>query len=91
MKLYVGNLAYRTDEAGLRAAFEQFGTVSQVAVIMDRELNRSKGFGFVEMPNDAEARDAIEKMDNQQLDGRSIRVNEARAPQPRGDRGPRRY
>lgn len=103
MKIYVGNLAYRTTEDGLRAAFEQYGTVNSAAIVLDRETNRSKGFGFVEMPNESEARAAIEGLDNAELDQRPLRVNEARAPEPRtggyrggrgggyGDRAPRRY
>lgn len=97
MKIYVGNLSYGTTEDGLRAAFEQFGAVESVAIVVDRETNRSKGFGFVVMPNDEEAKTAIEKLNDQELDRRALRVNEARASTPGnrrrsfGDRGPRRY
>ncbi len=92
MKIYVGNLAFRTTEEGLRAAFEAFGTVDKADVVKDRETNRSKGFGFVLMPNDDEAKAAIEGLDGKELDQRTIRVNEARASSSRGgDRGPRRY
>ena len=63
MKIYVGNLAFRTTEEGLRAAFEAFGTVDKADVVKDRETNRSKGFGFVLMPNDDEAKSAIEGLD----------------------------
>ncbi|MDO5566733.1 MAG: RNA-binding protein [Planctomycetia bacterium] len=102
MKIYVGNLAYRTTEDSLRGAFETYGTVNSVDVISDRATGRSKGFGFVEMPQDEEAKKAIENLDNTELDERTIKVNEARAREPRpggagrggrfgGDRGPRRY
>ena len=84
MKLYVGNLSYDTDNDGLRAAFERFGQVSDANVISDRETGRSRGFGFVEMPNDSEAQAAMGEMNGQDLDGRNLTVNEAR---PRNDRG----
>ena len=95
MNIYVGNLSYTTTENDLRKAFEAYGTVSATRVIMDRVENRSRGFGFVEMPNAAEAKAAIEGLNNKDLGGRAIRVNEAqpRADRPprgdRGDRGPR--
>ena len=92
MKIYVGNLAYRTTEDGLRAAFEQYGTVESAAVVKDRETNRSKGFGFVVMPNNDEAKAAIEALDSTELDQRSLRVNEARASeQPRNGYRNRSY
>ena len=95
MKIYVGNLSYRTTEDELRAAFEPFGNVGSVDIIIDRETGRSKGFGFVEMPGDTEAQSAIEALDGKELGGRPLRVNEAR-PRPTGfgpprgrfDRGP---
>lgn len=95
MKIYVGNLAYRTTEDKLREEFEKFGTVTSVDVITDRETGRSKGFGFVEMPDNAEAQKAIEAWDDQEMDDRQLKVNEARPRQPRQgggrfDRGPRR-
>ena len=77
MKIYVGNLAFRTTEEGLRAAFETFGTVDKADIVKDRETGRSKGFGFVLMPNDEEAKAAIEGLDGKELDQRTIRVNEA--------------
>lgn len=83
MKIYVGNLAYRTSEDDLRAAFEPYGTVTSVDVITDRETGRSKGFGFVEMPENDEAQKAIEALDNQELGERTLKVNEARPRQPR--------
>ncbi len=82
MKIYVGNLSYSTDNDGLRAAFEQFGAVNSAEVVIDRNTNRSRGFGFVEMPTDDEAKAAIAGLDSKDLDGRPIKVNEAR---PRRD------
>ena len=87
MKIYVGNLSYRTTEDELRDAFEPFGSVGTVDIIIDRETGRSKGFGFVEMPGDAEAKNAIEALDGKELGGRPLRVNEAR---PRSNNGPSR-
>jgi RNA recognition motif-containing protein len=90
MNIYVGNLSWNTNDDELRGAFEAFGEVSSAKVIMDRETGRSRGFGFVEMPDDSAAKDAIEGMNNKDLGGRTLRVNEAR---PRDDRprGPRRF
>jgi cold-inducible RNA-binding protein len=78
VKIYVGNLSYSTDNDGLRAAFEQFGAVNTAEVVFDRNTNRSRGFGFVEMPNDDEGKAAIEGLDSKDLDGRPVKVNEAR-------------
>ena len=86
MNIYVGNLAYGTGEVELRQAFEQFGQVSSANVIMDRETGRSKGFGFVEMPNATEAAAAIAGVNEKDIGGRNVRVNEAR---PRDDAAPR--
>lgn len=83
MKIYVGNLSYRTSDEELRGAFEPFGTVTSVDIITDRETGRSKGFGFVEMPENEEAQKAIEALDNQELGDRTLKVNEARPRQPR--------
>lgn len=88
MRIYVGSLSYSSSADDLRAAFEQFGAVDSADVIIDRETGRSKGFGFVEMPTEAEARAAIEALNGKELDGRVINVNEAR---PRQERAPRRY
>ncbi|MGB7757450.1 MAG: RNA-binding protein [Salinisphaera sp.] len=90
MNIYVGNLSWNTTDDDLRSAFEAFGDVSSAKVIMDRETGRSRGFGFVEMSDDNAARQAIEGMNDKDLQGRSLRVNEAR---PRDDRprGPRRF
>ena len=78
MKIYVGNLSYSTSSESLRAAFEQFGAVNSAEVIMDRTTNRSRGFGFVEMANDDEAKAAIAGLDGKDLEGRAVKVNEAR-------------
>jgi len=83
MKIYVGNLSYSTTEADIRAAFSQFGTVDSADVIMDRGTGRSKGFGFVEMSNDAEGQAAIDGLNGKDLDGRSLNVNVAK---PREER-----
>ena len=85
-KLYVGNLAYSVRDSDLRQAFGQFGAVTSAKVMMERDTGRSKGFGFVEMGNDAEAQAAIAGMNGQALSGRSIVVNEARPMEPRPPR-----
>ena len=82
-KLYVGNLAYSVRDESLQQAFSQFGNVTSAKVMMDRDTGRSKGFGFVEMGNDAEAQAAVNGMNGQPLEGRAIVVNEAR---PREER-----
>ena len=79
--IYVGNLAYSATEEDVRHAFEQFGMVSSVNIIMDRETGRSRGFAFVEMPNGDEARQAIAELNLQEIAGRRVTVNEAR-PRP---------
>lgn len=85
-KLYVGNLNYRTTEEGLQAVFAEHGTVISARIVFDRETNRSKGFGFVEMEEDAAAEAAIQALDGQPIDGRNVRVNEAREREPRRER-----
>lgn len=77
-KLYVGNLPYSATEQSLRDAFSASGTVDSVSVITDRDTGQSKGFGFVEMSSDAEAQAAISQLNGQSLDGRQIKVNEAK-------------
>ncbi len=90
-KLYVGNLPYSVNDEDLHQHFEQFGAVDSAKVIMDRESGRSKGFGFVEMADDAAADAAIEKGNGLELNGRAINVSEARPQAPReGGGGPRR-
>ena len=87
MNIYVGNLPYSLTEDELRAAFSQFGEVSSVNIIMDRMSGQSKGFGFVEMPDNSEADEAIKALNESALNGRNIKDNQAR---PRGERSPRR-
>lgn len=89
-KLYVGNLPYSVTEDSLKTAFEKCGTVDSAVVIMDRETGRSKGFGFVEMGTEEEASSAITEMNGVDMEGRALRVNEAR-PKASGGAGPRRY
>ena len=88
--LYVGNLSYSVNDGELEALFAQFGTVSSARVITDRDSGRSKGFGFVEMPNDDEAQKAIEGLNDKENNGRKLTVNEARPREPRGNFGRRR-
>jgi RNA recognition motif-containing protein len=83
-KLYVGNLSFEVTDGDLLKMFEPHGTVQSAQVIMDRDTGRSKGFGFVEMGNDAEAQAAIQALNGQEVEGRALKVNEAR---PREDRG----
>jgi RNA recognition motif-containing protein len=83
MNIYVGNLSYNMREDELKEAFEEYGTVDSAKIIIDRTTNRSKGFGFVEMPDDAEAKAAISELDGKDLGGRPLKVNEAR---PREER-----
>ncbi len=82
-KLFVGKLSFNTTDETLRAAFEVFGKVASAQVIIDRDTNRSKGFGFVEMEDDSEAQAAIAGLNEKELEGRTIVVNVAR---PREDR-----
>jgi cold-inducible RNA-binding protein len=84
MKLYVGNLSFHTTAEDLQAAFQAFGTVSDVALITDRDTGHSRGFAFVTMANRAEAKAAIEGLQGREVDGRTWSVNEAR---PREERG----
>ena len=84
-KLFVGGLAWATNDEGLRAAFEEFGVVTDAKVILDRDSGRSRGFGFVTFEDGAAADEAIAQLDGADLDGRTIRVNEAE--DRRGGRG----
>ena len=86
MKLYVGNLSFSTTQEGLQAQFGAHGQVDEVAVITDRDTGRPRGFAFVTMNNDNEARAAIEQLNGTELDGRTITVNEAR-PKSNGGGG----
>ena len=85
-KLYVGGLAYRTTNEGLKEAFEKAGTVVSAMVMMDKMTQRSRGFGFVEMGSEEEAQAAIQMWDGQELEGRRLKVNEARPMEPRNNR-----
>ena len=78
MNIYVGNLSYGMSEDELRQAFAAHGEVSSVKILMDRETGRSRGFGFVEMPNKAEADAAIAQLNGKDVGGRALRINEAR-------------
>jgi len=78
MNIYVGNLSFRTDDEELRETFAEFGDVASAKVVIDRETDRSRGFGFVEMDNDDEAKAAIEALDGAEVSGRNLRVNEAK-------------
>ena len=86
MKLYVGNLPYSMSGEELGGVFAPFGEVASANVIQDRETGRSRGFGFVEMSNDEEAKAAIEALNGKDVNGRNLIVNEAR-PRPEGPRG----
>lgn len=85
-KLYVGGIPYRTTEDELRTAFEEAGTVTSVSIISDRMTGRSRGFGFVEMADEAQAQAAVDRWDGKEYDGRMLSVSFAR---PQGDRPPR--
>lgn len=86
MKIYVGNMSYDTTEDDLKKAFEAMGQVASVSIIKDKFSGRSKGFGFVEMPDNAQAEAAIAGLNGKELQGRTLNINEAR---PRTDDKPR--
>ena len=86
-KLYVGGLPYAVNEDQLRELFSEHGTVESATVITDRMTGRSKGFGFVEMSSQEEAQTAMDSLNNTQLEGRSVTVNEAKPREPRGAGG----
>ncbi len=83
MKLCIRNLTFDTTEAQLREYFEQIGPVSKVSIIYEKETNRPKGFGFVEMPSEADAQEAIDQLNGQELFGRPLKVEPARERPPR--------
>ena len=87
MRIFVGNLPYSATDGDLEAAFSAHGEVESATVVTDRETGRSRGFGFVEMSSQAEAQEAINKLNGTQLDGRSLTVNEAKPQQPRSGEG----
>jgi RNA recognition motif-containing protein len=82
--IFVGNLSFGATEGSLRSLFEQYGTIDRVSIVTDRDTGQARGFGFVEMANDAEGDRAIAELNGRELDGRAINVNEAR---PKADRG----
>ena len=87
-RIYVGTLSFGTEEEGLKGAFQKFGEVGSVSIIVDRDTGRSKGFAFVEMPDDENAMEAIKNLNGSVLDGRKIRVDvaEERRPNPNSSR-----
>lgn len=87
MNIYVGNLSFRCTEDDLRTLFSEFGDVASAKLVTDRETGRSRGFGFVEMADDAAGKSAIEALDGQEHQGRNLTVNEARPREPREHRG----
>ena len=87
MNIYVGNLSYRVKEADLQQVMEDYGTVTSCKVIMDRETGKSKGFGFVEMPDDAAGQKAIDELNGAEFDHKQISVNVARPREERPSNG----
>lgn len=85
MNMYVSNLSFHTSDEDLKTLFSEFGAVSSAKVIMDRETGRSRGFGFVEMGSDAEAKEAIKNLNNKEVEGRAMSVSVAREKAPRSD------
>ena len=85
--LFIGNMSFKTTESDLRSLFEPFGEISRVNVVTDRDTGQARGFGFVEMSDDAEAQKAIASLNGKELDGRALNVNEARPKTERS--GPR--
>ena len=83
VNIYVGNLAFSATDHDLRQLFEPYGVVAEIRVITDRDTGRSKGFGFVEMPDGTAARTAIAKLQGQEIEGRTLTVNEAKPREPR--------
>ncbi len=91
MNMYVGNLSFSTTETELKQAFSAYGTVNSANIINDRDTGRSKGFGFVDMSNNAEAKAAMAGLDGAQLGDRSLKVNEARPKEDRPAHGGNRW
>jgi RNA recognition motif-containing protein len=87
MNIYVGNLSYNMSDEDLEKLFKPFGSVSEAKIVIDRDTRRSKGFGFVEMPNQTEGDEAIKQLDGKEIDGRNIKVNVAK---PKEDKPRRR-
>lgn len=88
--LYIGNLPFSATEESLKTAFSRFGTVESVTIITDRDTGRSKGFGFVELGTQEEASEAISKMNNSEMEGRTLKVSEALPQTPRESSGSQR-
>ncbi|MEZ4773877.1 MAG: RNA-binding protein [Bacteroidia bacterium] len=95
MNIYVGNLAYSLTEQDLEEAFSEFGNVTSVKIVLDRDTGRSKGFAFVEMEDDDQGQEAINGLNDREMSGRRLKVNEARPKTNNNDRGgsrgPRRW
>ncbi|MBM3934751.1 MAG: RNA-binding protein [SAR202 cluster bacterium] len=91
MKIYVGNLSFKETDDSLRQTFSQFGEVTSARIVTDRDSNRSRGFGFVEMSNDAEAKSAIAALSGKEINGRQLTVNEAKPQEPRTGGGGRGF
>jgi RNA recognition motif-containing protein len=89
VNIYVGNLSFEATEDDLRQAFQSFGQVASVSIIQDKFTGKSRGFGFVEMPNKAEGDKAIEGLNGKDVRGRALKVNEARPREDQNDRGSR--
>ena len=85
--IFVGNLSFGTTEDAVRSLFEAYGTIDRVSIVTDRETGQARGFGFVEMSNNAEGDRAIAELNGRELDGRAINVNEARPKEDRGGGG----
>ena len=88
MQIYVGNMSYQTTEETIKSLFEQYGEVEKVTLITDRETQRPKGFGFVSMTDEAAGNKAIEELNQQEFEGRTLKINEAK---PREERPSRDY
>ena len=91
MNIYVSNLSFTVQDEDLKEFFAEYGEVSSAKVIMDKETNRSRGFGFVEMPDEAAGQKAIKELDGAQVDGRPIRVNVAKPREERGNNNKRSF
>lgn len=89
MRIFVGNLNYRTDDEGLRDSFVPFGEVTEASVVVDRYSDRSRGFGFVEMPDTTQANAAIAALNGKEVDGRALTVNESQPKERREPSNPR--
>ena len=85
--IFVGNLSFSATEASVRSLFEQYGAIDRVSIVTDRDTGQARGFGFVEMSNNAEADRAIAELNGRELDGRALNVNEARPKEDRGGGG----